>query len=68
MKTTKLAMLILAIALVLYILIPSLSWAKDGAAPCKTNRPASDDSDIAGKPTARIIASLLSGDAKKPSG
>jgi len=27
MKTTKIAMLILAIAVALYILIPSLSWA-----------------------------------------
>ena len=33
MKMTKIAMLILAIAVALYILIPSLSWAEDGAAP-----------------------------------
>ncbi|HVN20072.1 MAG TPA: hypothetical protein VMU05_14900 [Dongiaceae bacterium] len=33
MKATKIVMLILAIALALYILIPSLSWAEDGAAP-----------------------------------
>ncbi len=32
MKMTKIAMLILAIALALYILIPSLSWAEDGCA------------------------------------
>jgi hypothetical protein len=30
MKMTRIAMLILAIALVLYILIPSLSWAGNG--------------------------------------
>jgi len=35
MKTTKIAMLILAIAVALYILIPSLSWAEDGTAVCK---------------------------------
>jgi len=32
MKMTKIVMLILAIAVALYILIPSLSWAEDGAA------------------------------------
>ncbi len=32
MKTAQIAILILAIALVLHILIPSLSWADDGAA------------------------------------
>ncbi len=35
MKTTKIAMLILAIAVALYILIPSLSWAEDGTALSK---------------------------------
>ena len=35
MKITKIAMLILVIAAALYILIPSLSWAKDGTAPSK---------------------------------
>jgi len=33
MKTTKIAILILAIAVLLYILIPSLSWAENGTAP-----------------------------------
>ena len=32
MRITKIAILILAIALALYILIPSLSWAEDGVA------------------------------------
>jgi hypothetical protein len=68
MKTTKLAMLILAIALVLYILIPGLSWAKDGSALYKTKCSPCDGSDIAGQPAARMIASLLSEDAKKQSG
>lgn len=35
MKITKIAMLILAIAVALYILIPSLSWAEGGAALSK---------------------------------
>jgi hypothetical protein len=68
MKTTKIAMLILAIALALYILIPGLSWANDGTALCKKNSPACDGSDIAGKPAARMIASRLSDDVKQPSG
>jgi hypothetical protein len=33
MKIKKIAMLILGIALALYILIPSLSWAEDRAIP-----------------------------------
>ncbi len=33
MKTTKIAILILGIALALYILIPGLSWAEDGTTP-----------------------------------
>lgn len=38
MKTTKLAALILTIAVALFILIPSLSWAADdGAALYKAN-------------------------------
>jgi hypothetical protein len=36
MKATRLAILILAIALALYMFIPSLSWAADGAAMYKT--------------------------------
>ena len=32
MKTTKIALVILAIAAVLYILLPSLSWAEDATA------------------------------------
>ena len=32
MKTNKIAMVILAIALALYILIPGLSWSEDGTA------------------------------------
>jgi cytochrome c5 len=32
MKTTKLVMLVMTIAVALFILIPNLSWAEDGAA------------------------------------
>ncbi len=39
MKITNVAMLILAIALALYILIPSLSWAEDGTALYKVQCP-----------------------------
>jgi hypothetical protein len=31
MKTTKLVMLVMTIAVALFILIPNLSWAEDGA-------------------------------------
>ena len=34
MKITKVAMLILAIAVALYILFPNLSWAEDAACSC----------------------------------
>ena len=37
MKMKKITMLILAIALALYFLIPGLSWAEDGDALCKAN-------------------------------
>jgi len=37
MKITKIAMLILGIAIALYILIPSLSWAEDGAGAYQAN-------------------------------
>jgi hypothetical protein len=37
MKTTKMAILILAIAAALYILVPNLSWAEDAAAAYNAN-------------------------------
>ncbi len=39
MKITKIAMLILAIAVALYILIPSLSWAERSRPKCSAFRP-----------------------------
>jgi len=67
MKLTKIAMLILTIAVVLFILIPSLSWAGDDASTLfKTKCAACHGADAAGKPAAKI-PSLISDDAKKMS-
>jgi len=67
MKMTKLAMLILTIAVALFILIPSLSWAgDDGATLFKTKCAACHGVDAAGKPAAKI-PSLISDEAKKTS-
>jgi mono/diheme cytochrome c family protein len=67
MKTTKLAMLILTIAVGLFILIPKLSWAADdGATIYKTKCAACHGADAAGKPAAKI-PSLVSDDIKKTS-
>ena len=64
MKMTKLAMLVLTIAVALFILIPSLSWADDGATLYKTKCAACHGVDAAGKPAAKI-PSLIGDDAKK---
>ncbi len=50
MKTTKIAALVLTIAVCLFILIPSLSWAQDGAALYKAKCSACHGADAAGKP------------------
>jgi mono/diheme cytochrome c family protein len=49
MKVTRVAMLVLAIALALYILIPNLSWAEDGAALFKEQCSVCYGPDGAGK-------------------
>lgn len=64
MKMTKLAMLILTVAVALFILIPSLSWADDAATTFKTKCAACHGVDGAGKPAAKI-PSLISDEAKK---
>src|ERR1700752_4188189 len=64
MKTTKLVMLVVTIAVALFILIPSLSWADDGATVYKTKCAACHGADAAGKPAAKI-PSLIGDDAKK---
>lgn len=66
MKMTKLAMLVLTIAVALFILIPTLSWADDGATLYKTKCAACHGADAAGKPAAKI-PSLISDEAKKMS-
>ncbi len=67
MKTTKLVMLVMTIAVALFILIPNLSWAADdGATLYKTKCAACHGPDAAGKPAAKI-PSLISDEAKKSS-
>src|ERR1039457_5928794 len=66
MKTTKIAALVLTIAVALFILIPSLSWADDGAALYKAKCAACHGADAAGKPAMKA-PSLISDEAKKKS-
>jgi len=54
MKTTKIAVLVLTIAVVLFILIPGLSWADDGAALYKAKCAMCHKADGAGNPAAKI--------------
>ena len=67
MKTTKLVMLVMTIAVALFILIPNLSWAADdGASFYKAKCAMCHGADAAGKPAAKI-PSLVSDEAKKAS-
>jgi mono/diheme cytochrome c family protein len=66
MKTTKLVTLVMTIAMTLFILIPNLSWAEDGATIYKAKCAACHGADAAGKPAAKI-PSLISDEAKKQS-
>ena len=67
MKIVKLVILIIAIALTLFLILPNLSWAADdGAALYKAKCAACHGADLAGKPAAKI-PSLVSDDAKKVS-
>ena len=66
MKTTKLVVLVVTIAVALFILIPNLSWADDGAGLFKAKCAMCHGADGAGKPAAKI-PSLVSDDAKKMS-
>ena len=67
MKTIKLVMLVMTIAVALFILIPNLSWAaEDGAAIYKTNCAVCHGADATGKPAAKI-PSLVSDEVKKTS-
>jgi len=64
MKTTKLVILIVMLALALFLILPNLSWADDGATVYKAKCAACHGADFAGKPAAKI-PSLVSDDAKK---
>jgi cytochrome c5 len=66
MKTTKLVMLVMTIAVALFILIPNLSWADDGATIYKAKCAMCHGPDAAGKPAMKA-PSLISADAKKKS-
>jgi mono/diheme cytochrome c family protein len=66
MKTTKIAVLVLTIAVALFVLIPSLSWAEDGAGLYKAKCAMCHGPDGAGKPAAKI-PSLVSPEAKAKS-
>ncbi len=64
MKTTKLVMLIVTIAITLFMLIPNLSWAADdGATIFKAKCAMCHGADAAGKPAMK--APSLIGDAAK---
>lgn len=56
MKTTKIAALVLTIAVALFVLIPSLSWADDGAGLYKAKCAACHGADAAGKPAMKAPA------------
>jgi mono/diheme cytochrome c family protein len=65
MKTAKLVILIVMIALALFLVLPNLSWAADdGATVYKAKCAACHGADLGGKPAAKI-PSLISDDAKK---
>ncbi len=66
MKTTKLVILVMTIAVALFILIPNLSWADDGATLYKAKCAACHGADAAGKPAMKA-PSLISDEAKKKS-
>jgi mono/diheme cytochrome c family protein len=67
MNTTKLIALIMTIAVALFVVAPSLSWAADdGATIYKTKCAACHGADAAGKPVAKI-PSLVADDTKKAS-
>jgi cytochrome c553 len=67
MKTSKLVMLVLTIAVALFVLIPNLSWAADdGATIYKAKCAMCHGADGAGKPAMKA-PSLISDEAKKKS-
>src|SRR5215470_6067522 len=66
MKRTKISALVLTIAVALFILIPSLSWAEDGAAIYKAKCAMCHGADAAGKPAMKV-PSLVAPEVKAKS-
>ncbi|HEV2395372.1 MAG TPA: cytochrome c [Candidatus Sulfotelmatobacter sp.] len=67
MKTTKLVILIVMIAVALFLILPNLSWAADdGASIYKAKCAMCHGADLTGKPAAKA-PSLVSDEAKKAS-
>ena len=65
MKTIKLVIFIVVIAVTLFLILPNLSWAADdGATIYKTKCAACHGAELGGKPAAKI-PSLVSDDTKK---
>lgn len=65
MKTFKLVVFIIMIAIALFLILPNLSWAADdGATVYKTKCAACHGADLGGKPAAKV-PSLISDDSKK---
>jgi len=64
MKTTKLAIIVFTLAFALFLMLPRLSWADDGATIFKAKCAVCHGADAAGKPAAKI-PSLVSDEAKK---
>jgi mono/diheme cytochrome c family protein len=60
MKLTKLTVLVLAIAMALFIMLPNLSWAEDGGAIYKAKCAACHASDGAGKVGPAVKGTSLS--------
>ena len=66
MKTTKIAVLVMMIAVALFILIPNLAWAEDGAGLYKAKCSMCHGPDGAGKPAVKA-PSLISPEVKAKS-
>ncbi|HTR66190.1 MAG TPA: cytochrome c [Terriglobales bacterium] len=67
MKTNRLLLLILGLAIALFALLPNLAWAADdGASLFKAKCAVCHGADAAGRPAAKV-PSLISTDAKKMS-
>ena len=57
MKTSRLTILVLAIAIILFVALPNLSWAaEDGAALYKAKCAACHNADATGKPALKAPA------------